>query len=195
MSWVNIKSIITAMLVVICMSFFVSSTAVADRYEERYHTENEWLYAVLLFSRNTTATSLRDIKYDDVIAIDTFGQFSEGVWHILSNEEGVLSDDWPYAAAIPADMVPMRYHDSALHLFDAAFLVRRNTFEDIYLLLEAGWRLGNLQHEVFEEILTVDEENFLFEPRIFTPSRDGVSYGTENIIYRIPSYDAYLFEE
>ena len=203
MFWEKTKKsvyIFIAALVVdsISMLFFGPSRVNADeseyegRYMERFNGDNEWTFAVILFSpKFNRVPELQSLDVHSTVAIDSFSINSKFAWDWMHGYASELDESWIHATYIDADIVPVAHKYDVQEYFDAIFMLRENTFYDVYDLLDEGWRIGDLEHWHFNEVElnTLPVPTNLFEPRVFTPSQqNGRVYDNVegNVIYRIP---------
>ena len=188
------------MVVLVAMSMLFSTTAIAGdegRYEEKYNYNNEWLYAVLLFSPEyEKERAVWSFEPNDVIAIDTFGGHSRGIWNyiILNLHEDTLEYDlWPHALFVDADIVPFGDIPKFQKHFDAIFMVRQNTFFDIGSLIEDGWTLGDLEIDnINKAVIVVGQDDTVVN--LFEPMELDSIY-SDHTIYRIPAEFDYVFAQ
>ena len=205
MSWDYMKStvyiLIATLIASATITLLFASTVLAGgegRYEEKLYTENEWMYGLMLFSPNfDKEPNLHNLNVHSVVAVDTFSRATSGAWTWMHRVVGSESNDpWTHATYIDADIVPVGHRYNVQEFFDAVIMIRENTFWDLYDLLDSGWKLGSMEHDLFNAALTEDQSRNFFEPRIFNREQNGRIYEgivEENVIYRIPTSHAYSF--
>ena len=199
MSWKSVKSGIS-ILIVSAVSLLFGSVVIAEgegRNKEKYGYSNEWMYGMMLFSPNfEKEPKLTNLDVHSVVAVDTFGGLSEGVWKWMYSSANESNESWLHATYIEGDIVPHGNLYNVQDFFDAIFMVRSNTFTDMYDLLENGWILGDMQHDLIDASLTESGDQYFFVPRNFDREQLDRIWETiyvDNTVYRIPTEHAHSF--
>ena len=112
-------------------------TPVAD-----YGTE----YAVILFPPDSPNYKLRHLKATDHIAVDGIGSGTELFWKtIVAIDNGDNGDKATWSKATPVESSPDQLNTMAnFGDIQAAILVRKTDSADITMLLEQGWKIGEM---------------------------------------------------